>query len=92
MPLSHHVRMTDFSSREIKTRLDDRVYLFTDGYRDQFGGQNLKKFGSIQFKELLIRNNQKSLDIQKQILMETYLSWKGIEEQVDDITVVGLKL
>jgi phosphoserine phosphatase RsbU/P len=92
MPLSHYTKMIDFSSREILTKKNDRVYLFTDGYMDQFGGRDLKKFGNTQFKELLLRYHKSSSEIQKQILMESYLSWKGKEEQTDDITVVGLKL
>jgi phosphoserine phosphatase RsbU/P len=92
MPLSHHTKMTGFSFREIKTKRDDCVYLFTDGYMDQFGGQYQKKFGYTQFKELLVRNHENPLKVQKQLLLDTYISWRDKEEQVDDITVLGLKL
>jgi serine phosphatase RsbU (regulator of sigma subunit) len=92
MPLSHHPKMTGFSSREIKIRRNDRVYLFTDGYMDQFGGQEVKKFRRSQFKEVLIRIHKKPLNVQKRLLQDAYLTWRGKEEQVDDITVVGLKL
>ena len=92
MPLSYHAKMTDFSSQEIKTRRNDRVYLSTDGFIAQFGGQKQKKFGTAQFKELLIRHHMNPLEVQKQLLVDTFLNWKGKEEQVDDITVVGLRL
>lgn len=92
MPLSYYPRMSDFSSHEIKTRKDDRIYLFTDGYCDQFGGQNQKKFGWAQFKEVLIRYHKDSFDLQKQKLLDSYFKWSGKEEQVDDITVLGMKL
>ncbi len=92
MPLSYHDRMSDFSCQEIKTRHDDLIYLFTDGYKDQFGGQNLKKFGSAHFKELIIRHHKKPLEVQKQLLLDAFLNWRGNEDQVDDITVVGLRL
>ena len=92
MPLSYHAMMTDFSSQEIKTGRNDCVYLSTDGYMDQFGGQNQKKFGSAQFKEFLIRHHKNPLAMQKQLLLDAHLNWRGKEEQVDDITVVGLKL
>jgi CheY-like chemotaxis protein len=92
MPLSYYAKMTDFSSQEIKTRRNDRVYLSTDGFIAQFGGQKQKKFGTAQFKELLIRHHMNPLEVQKQLLVDTFLNWKGKEEQVDDITVVGLRL
>ncbi len=92
MPLSHHAKMADFSSHEIKTKPNDLIYLFTDGYIDQFGGPKAKKFLTAQFKEVLIRHHKKPLEVQKQLLLDVYLNWKGKEEQVDDITVVGLKL
>jgi Response regulator containing a CheY-like receiver domain and a GGDEF domain len=92
MPLSYHSKMTDFSSKEIKTRRNDCIYLSTDGFIAQFGGQKQKKFSSAQFKELLIRHHMNPLEVQKQLLADTFLNWKGMEEQVDDITVVGLRL
>jgi sigma-B regulation protein RsbU (phosphoserine phosphatase) len=92
MPISHYTKMTDFSPCEIVTRKNDRVYLFTDGYMDQFGGQELKKFRPAQFKEVLLRYHKNPLPVQKQLLLDTFLNWRGMEEQVDDITVVGLRL
>lgn len=92
MPLSHYAKMVDFSSHEIKTNSNDLIYLFTDGYIDQFGGKEGKKFRTAQFKEILIRHHKKPLEVQKQLLLDAYLNWRGKEEQVDDITVVGLKL
>jgi phosphoserine phosphatase RsbU/P len=92
MPISHYSKMADFSSQEIKIRCNDRVYLSTDGYIDQFGGQKVKKFRAAQFKEVLLRNHRKPFAEQKQLLVDTFLNWKGKEEQVDDITVVGLRL
>jgi CheY-like chemotaxis protein len=92
MSLSYSDKMSDFSCQELKTRPDDLIYLFTDGYKDQFGGQNQKKFGSAHFKELLIMHHKEPLEVQKQLLLDTFFDWRGKEEQVDDITIVGLKL
>ena len=92
MPLSYHLKMDDFSTQEMVTKPDDLIYLFTDGYKDQFGGPYLKKFRSAQFKEALLKNHKEPLNVQKHILHETYIKWRGQEEQVDDITVLGLKL
>jgi phosphoserine phosphatase RsbU/P len=92
MTLSYQENNFDFSSKEIITRPDDLVYLFTDGYVDQFGGEWEKKFRRAQFKEVLLRNHKYPLVVQKEKLLDTYLVWKGSEDQVDDITVVGLRL
>ena len=92
MPLSYHDNISDFSCQEIKTRRNDLIYLFTDGYTDQFGGQREKKFLRAQFKELLLGNHKNPLAVQKEMLLDTFHNWKGSQEQVDDITVVGLKL
>jgi phosphoserine phosphatase RsbU/P len=92
MTLSYQDNISDFSRQEIQTETDDMVYLFTDGYVDQFGGERKKKFRSAQFKEVLLRNHKFGIEVQKEMLMNTYHNWKGTGEQVDDITVVGLRL
>jgi serine phosphatase RsbU (regulator of sigma subunit)/CheY-like chemotaxis protein len=92
MPLSYHDKMTDFTFREIDTLPDDRVYLFTDGFVDQFGGKGGKKFRSDQLKEVLLKVHKNPFEVQKQLLTDAFNNWRGMEEQVDDITVVGLKL
>jgi serine phosphatase RsbU (regulator of sigma subunit) len=92
MPLSYHDNISDFSCQKIKTKPNDIVYLFTDGYIDQFGGQEEKKFQRTQFKQVLLKNHKNPLAVQKEMLLDIYHTWKGSEDQVDDITVVGLKL
>ena len=92
MTLSYQDNISDFSRQEIQTKQNDLVYLFTDGYVDQFGGERKKKFRTAQFKEVLLRNHQYTMPVQKEMLINTYHNWKGSEEQVDDITLVGLKL
>jgi serine phosphatase RsbU (regulator of sigma subunit) len=82
----------DFSHQEIKTEPNDLVYLFTDGFVDQFGGQEEKKFLRDQFKQVLLKIHKNPLAVQKEMLLDTYNTWKGNGDQVDDITVVGLRL
>ena len=70
----------------------DSIYLFSDGYADQFGGAKGKKFMYKQFKEILLANSQKPMPEQKEVLDKTINEWIGNGEQVDDITILGLKL
>ncbi len=70
----------------------DTIYLFTDGYADQFGGEKGKKFMTKKLKELLVANYEKPMAEQKQILANTYNNWKGNLEQVDDVCVIGIRI
>ncbi len=81
-----------FTCKEIKLERGDCVYAFTDGFADQFGGPNGKKFKYRQFEELLVSNRDKPLEQQKEILNSALESWKGGLEQVDDILVIGLRI
>jgi serine phosphatase RsbU (regulator of sigma subunit) len=81
-----------FSNHFIDLQKDDCIYLFTDGYADQFGGPNEKKFTHRRLKELLILNSSKSVSEQKTILENTITAWKGRSEQIDDICVIGIKI
>ena len=68
------------------------IYLFTDGYADQFGGSKNKKFKYKTLKNLLIEINNKPMVEQEQILAETFLNWKGNIEQVDDVCISGIRV
>jgi serine phosphatase RsbU (regulator of sigma subunit) len=68
------------------------IYLFSDGYRDQFGGKDNKKFMSKKFNDLLLSIHQRPLLEQKDILDKTIEEWKGNHPQTDDILVMGLRL
>jgi serine phosphatase RsbU (regulator of sigma subunit) len=68
------------------------IYLFSDGFVDQFGGDNNKKYRAKQFKELLGTISKKPLADQNRMLNEEFESWKGDTEQIDDVCVVGISL
>lgn len=68
------------------------LYLFSDGYRDQFGGKNNMKFMSKQFSQLLLEIHTLPMEEQKQILEKRFDEWKGTHPQTDDVLVIGLKL
>jgi sigma-B regulation protein RsbU (phosphoserine phosphatase) len=81
-----------FTNHVIKLEKGDSVYLFTDGYSDQFGGPKGKKFKYKKFQELLIESQDYKMDEQKRILNDQFELWKGELEQVDDILVIGIRI
>ena len=85
-------KLKPFTNHEIRLQKHDTVYLFSDGYADQFGGEKGKKFKYSKLKELLLSVQNKSMAEQKDILNETLETWKGNLEQVDDVCVIGAKV
>lgn len=81
-----------FTTHTINLQKDDTVFIFTDGYADQFGGTKGKKFKYSQFKELLLKINDRSADEQLSLIDAQLESWKGDLEQVDDILIIGIKI
>jgi serine phosphatase RsbU (regulator of sigma subunit) len=67
------------------------VYIFSDGYADQFGGPRGKKFLYRRFRELLVEIHGMPMERQKIMLLEALNQWKGAHEQVDDILVIGMR-
>jgi serine phosphatase RsbU (regulator of sigma subunit) len=81
-----------FANNEIEIKKDDMIYLFSDGYADQFGGPENKKFFTKRFEELLFDIHKKPLDEQKELLKTILYDWMGSNDQVDDILVIGIKV
>ena len=80
----------EFETVHFNLQKDDVFYLFSDGYTDQFGGENVKKFNRQRFRNLLLSIHEMPFDKQKKELVFSYQNWKGKQEQVDDICVIGL--
>lgn len=92
MPIAIYDKMDNFTNYEIQLQEGDQVYLFSDGFADQFGGSKGKKFKYKPFKKLLLENADKPMVEQKNILNQTINKWMANEEQIDDIVVLGLKV
>lgn len=92
MPIAAHIRENPFTNIEKQLKADDTIYLFSDGYTDQFGGEKDKKFFSEQFVILLLEISSESMTKQKDILSERFYQWKSEERQVDDVLVIGIKI
>ena len=82
----------NFETIEIDVKKGDKIYIFSDGYADQFGGPRGKKFMYRQFKETLISTIHESMENQKQLLDKRIESWRGSLEQVDDIVIFGVEV
>jgi len=80
-----------FSSYYIPIEPNDMIYMFTDGYVDQFGGMEGKKFKFRRFRYLLLNIHMEPLEVQRQRLKETIMEWRGGLEQVDDILIIGIR-
>jgi ligand-binding sensor domain-containing protein/serine phosphatase RsbU (regulator of sigma subunit) len=83
--------MKPFTEKEITIRPDDRIYIFSDGYPDQFGGVKGKKFMYTRFKQLLTDIHHLDMPDQLQKLEHEFYAWKGENEQVDDVLVMGFR-
>lgn len=93
MPIGIHLNFEKpFTQHDIDVSKGDMIYLFTDGYADQFGGPRNKKFRYKNFQELLLEIHTKTMDEQKDQLLRTITDWMGNNEQVDDILILGFKI
>lgn len=91
MPVGKHDKQDiSFSEHEFKLQKGDRIYTITDGFSDQFGGPNGKKFMSKHLKNMLHANVALPMKEQKIIIEDTFEKWKGNLEQVDDVCIIGV--
>ncbi len=81
-----------FNSHELDLQKGDVIYTFSDGYQDQFGGADGRKFMLKRFRELLLKIHKDPMTDQKKLLDDILEEWRGKEEQVDDILVIGVKI
>ncbi len=92
MPVAIHDKMDPFSNHYIEIEKGDKIYLFSDGFADQFGGPQNKKFMYKRFKMLLLENAHRFFDDQKKVLNKTFETWRGANRQIDDVCVLGAQL
>lgn len=82
----------DFKQATIKFKTGDMLYMFTDGFPDQKGGQDGKKYYPVRFRDFIKDISSESMSDQKQRLWSEFENWKGKQEQMDDVLVVGIQL
>jgi ligand-binding sensor domain-containing protein/serine phosphatase RsbU (regulator of sigma subunit) len=99
MPIGYYSVMSDFTNHELDLQRGDKIYLFSDGFIDQFGGPEKKKFMIPRFKQMLLDNQELNMSSQKGIYIKTLEDWINgtsgetpIYEQIDDIILVGIEI
>lgn len=91
-PIGKYINTSPFTTHTFQLHKNDSIYIFSDGYADQFGGAEEKKFKYKQLKELFLANAQLPMIEQRNVLESTMSKWMGNVEQIDDILVVGVRL
>ena len=89
--LKKKMKLVNYENHEIKIQDGDIIYMFSDGYADQFGGPETKKFGYKPFRDLLLSISDKDMEEQKVILEEKFNEWRGEKTQIDDIVIIGIR-
>lgn len=98
MPVGFYSRMDDFTNHEFDLQKGDTIYLFSDGYIDQFGGPEGRKFMKPRFRQMLIENQGLSMAEQKEVnrTLEDWISYvsEGKEPlgQIDDVILLGVRI
>lgn len=91
-PVGIYIKEFPFVSNEIQLKKNDTIYMFSDGYVDQFGGPRDRKFMTSQFRKLLLEIQKYPVQTQKNLLEKKFIQWKGKRKQVDDVLVMGIKI
>ncbi|MDF1575456.1 MAG: SpoIIE family protein phosphatase [Bacteroidales bacterium] len=93
MPVGiHSESSTLFSVSNLRLNRGDTLYMLSDGFIDQFGGKHRKKYGTQRFKTLLSQLQNSIMLDQKAAVEKAYEEWKGVNEQIDDVLMIGIKL
>jgi serine phosphatase RsbU (regulator of sigma subunit) len=93
MPVGNfHGTEIPFENHFFQLHKNDCIYLFSDGYADQFGGESGKKIKIKLLKEMLCTLNKKSMEQQKTYLIDFFTNWKKKNDQVDDVCIMGIRI
>lgn len=85
-------KIQSFTSHKLQINKGDKIYMFSDGFADQFGGLKGKKYKYKQLQEKLIASSHLTMEGQKEFMNNDFLKWKGSQEQVDDVLLIGLEI
>jgi serine phosphatase RsbU (regulator of sigma subunit) len=91
-PIGKGYEMKPFTTHQLDLKAGDVIYIFTDGYADQFGGEKNKKLTRSRFRDLLLRIAELPMVVQREKLISFHHEYRGKQEQVDDICVIGVRV
>jgi ligand-binding sensor domain-containing protein/serine phosphatase RsbU (regulator of sigma subunit) len=91
-PIGKYTDPEPFTTHSIDLSKGDTIYIFSDGFVDQFGGEKGKKLKPSNFRKLLLSIQEESMEKQKTLLDEAFESWRGDLEQIDDVCVIGVRI
>lgn len=91
-PIGYYSKDVSFTNQKIKLQHGDSLYMFSDGFADQLSGENYKKYLTKRFKNLLIEIDPLSMEARKEKLLNEFHTWKGSFQQVDDVTILCIKI
>jgi serine phosphatase RsbU (regulator of sigma subunit) len=91
-PIGQHFNARPFTTHSIALKEKDTLYVSTDGFQDQFGGAKGKKYKASCLKQFLTTIHSKPLEEQKRIIKDEFTNWRGKNEQVDDVCLIGIRI
>ncbi|MEX1002305.1 MAG: tetratricopeptide repeat protein [Crocinitomicaceae bacterium] len=91
-PIGKYTLEEKFTTHKVEVNSGDTIYIFSDGYADQFGGEKGKKLKLANFKKFLLSIKKAPMNEQKEKLDEYFMGWKGDLEQLDDVCVIGVRV
>ena len=89
-PIGYYPESFPFTNHNAQLQKGDSIYIYTDGYADQFGGPRGKKFKYRQLEDIILSNKNLPMEVQKERFKKSFNEWKGKLEQVDDVTIFGV--
>jgi serine phosphatase RsbU (regulator of sigma subunit) len=91
-PIGQSDNLQPYTTHKIELEKGDSIYIFSDGYADQFGGEKGKKYKAANFKRLLLSLQSEKMEKQKELINSEFENWKGNLEQIDDVCVIGIRI
>jgi serine phosphatase RsbU (regulator of sigma subunit) len=91
-PIGKFDQLLPYTTHKVELNTGDSIYLFSDGYVDQFGGEKGKKLKTPNFRKMLLDMQDKSMEEQRGILDAKFEKWRGDLEQIDDVCVIGVRV